>query len=68
MSELVDPDPVLEHLMSEISDDIALHQGQFAAAYSQEEWSEAATACVKMQYLEKLLLEAEQIESDLIDD
>ena len=67
MAELMDPDPVLDHVVTEISDDIALHQKQFAAAYTQGELSTAAAACVKMQYLDKLLREAEQIESDLMD-
>jgi molecular chaperone HscB len=64
---LVDPDTVLEHLVSEISGDIRLHQAEFAAAYGSDDLPAAASACVKMQYLEKLLQEAEQIESDLMD-
>lgn len=67
MAELMDPDPVLDHVVAEISDDIALHQKQFATAYTQGDLSTAAAACVKMQYLDKLLQEAEQIESDLMD-
>lgn len=67
MDGLVDPDPVLEHLVTEISTDIKLHQAEFSQAYAAEELSAAAAACVKMQYLGKLLQEAEQIESDLMD-
>ena len=67
MDGLVDPDPVLEHLVKEISADITAHQGEFAQAYAAQELPAAAGACVKMQYLEKILLEAEQIESDLMD-
>ena len=64
---LVDPDSVLEHLVAEIAADIKLHQREFAQAYGEADLAAAASACVKMQYLEKLLIEAEQIESDLMD-
>lgn len=64
---LVDPDTVLEHLVSEIAGDIRVHQGEFARAYLGLDLPAAASACVKMQYLDKLLQEAEQIESDLMD-
>lgn len=64
---LVDPDEVLEHLVQEITDDIGLLRKQFASDYAAEELKNAAQACVKMQYLDKILLEAEQLESDLMD-
>jgi molecular chaperone HscB len=67
MDGLVDPDTVLDHLVTEISGDIKMHQAEFAQAYAADELAAAAAACVKMQYLEKLLREAEQIESDLMD-
>ena len=67
MDALVEPDPVLEHLVTEISGDIKAHQAEFAQAYAANKLPAAAAACVKMQYLEKLLQEAEQIESDLMD-
>ena len=67
MAELVDPDPVLDHLVTEINADIKVHQGEFALSYAANDLPSAAGACVKMQYLEKLLGEAEQIESDLMD-
>lgn len=67
MHDLVDPDTVLDHLVKEISGDIKVHQSEFESAYNQSDLSAAASACVKMQYLEKLLQEAEQIESDLMD-
>ena len=63
----MDPDTVLDHLVSEISGDIKMHQAEFEAAYTQSDLPAAASACVKMQYLEKLLQEAEQVESDLMD-
>jgi molecular chaperone HscB len=44
-----------------------VHQTEFAAAYERAELNAAASACVKMQYLEKLLQEAEQIESELME-
>ena len=64
---LVDPDTVLDHLVAEISGDIKVHQAEFAEAYTANNMAFAAAACVKMQYLGKLLQEAEQIESDLMD-
>lgn len=67
LHDLVDPDTVLDHLVTEISADIKIHQAEFETAYSQSDQPGAASACVKMQYLEKLLLEAEQIEAQLMD-
>ena len=67
MHDLVDPDTVLDHLLEEIAGDIKMHRAEFKAAYEQSDLSAAASACVKMQYLEKLQLEAEQIEADLMD-
>jgi molecular chaperone HscB len=67
LHDLVDPDTVLDHLVTEISADIRAHQAEFAASYAAGDLDAAASACVKMQYLEKLLLEAEQIESELMD-
>ena len=67
MPGLVDPDTVLDHLVTEINGDIDSHQEEFSQAYAAGELPAAAAACVKMQYLEKLLSEAELIESDLMD-
>ncbi|PLW70222.1 Fe-S protein assembly co-chaperone HscB [Pseudohalioglobus lutimaris] len=67
LHDLVDPDTVLEHLVAEISGDIKVHQAEFETAYQASELPAAASACVKMQYLEKLLQEAEQIESELME-
>ncbi len=67
LHDLVDPDSVLEHLVAEIGADIRAHRDEFAAAYASEDLQGAASACVKMQYLEKLLAEAEQIEAQLMD-
>ena len=67
MEGLIDPVTVLEHLVTEISQDIMMLQKQFSQAYTAGDMSHAASACVKMQYLDKLLQEAEQIESRLID-
>lgn len=67
LHDLVDPDTVLDHLVTEISGDIKTHQAEFETAYNDMDLPAAASACVKMQYLEKLLQEAEQIESDLMD-
>ncbi len=65
---LVEPDEALQHLVDEINGDLASEQAQFDKAYGAREFNSAAQACVKMQYLDKLLREAEQIEADLIDD
>jgi molecular chaperone HscB len=67
ITDMVDPETVLDHLMTEIVADIKIHQNEFKQAYEESELSEAAAACVKMQYLTKLLLEAEQIESRWLD-
>ena len=67
LHDLVDPDTVLDHLVKEISGDIKMHQAEFETAYNQSDLAAAASACVKMQYLEKILQEAEQIESELMD-
>ena len=67
LHDLVDPDTVLDHLVTEITADIKMHQGEFEAAYARSDLAAAASACVKMQYLEKLLHEAEQVESELMD-
>jgi molecular chaperone HscB len=64
---LIDPETVLQHLVTEITEDIIILQRQFSQAYSVGEMSPAAGACVKMQYLDKLLQQAEQIESRLLD-
>jgi molecular chaperone HscB len=67
MEGLIDPESVLDHLVTEISEDIAQLQEQFSQGYEVGDVPLAASACVKMQYLEKLLQEAEQIESRLIE-
>jgi len=64
---LIDPDSVLDHLVTEINEDVTVLQRQFSQAYRAGELSIAASACVKMQYLDKLLQEAEVIESRLLD-
>ena len=67
LDELVDPEAALERLVSEIDVDVNQLHEAFVCAYSAGKLSVAASACVKLQYLEKLLLEAEQMESRLID-
>jgi molecular chaperone HscB len=67
LAEMVDPATALEHLVTEIGVDVNQLRDQFSCAYAAGELSAAASACVKLQYLEKLLLEAEQMESRLID-
>jgi molecular chaperone HscB len=65
--ELVDPDGVLEHLVDEITADLAAEQARFAEAHGMGDIPAAAGACVRMQYLDKLLQEAERVEADLMD-
>ena len=67
MEDLVDPETALDHLVTEIGEDVETLQQQFSRAYSAQEMTAAASACVKMQYLDKLLREAEQLESRLLD-
>ncbi|MEZ5572705.1 MAG: Fe-S protein assembly co-chaperone HscB [Halioglobus sp.] len=67
MEDLVDPASALDHLTTEIRADVAELQTHFSEAYAAQRMSVAASACVKMQYLDKLLHEAEQIESRLLD-
>ncbi len=66
IADMVDPETVLEHLMLEISNDVKRHEQEFVLAHNAGELQKAASACVKMQYLEKLQQEAEQIESGLL--
>ncbi len=65
---LVDPDEVLQHLVDEIRTDLEAEESAFAAAYAAGDTQAAAGACVRMQYLDKLLGEAEQLENDLMDE
>jgi molecular chaperone HscB len=67
IDELVDPEPVLERLLEEIGGDIAVQQAEFARTFPAGDSARAAAACVKMQYLDKLLREAEQAESSLLE-
>ncbi|MEM1113916.1 MAG: Fe-S protein assembly co-chaperone HscB [Pseudomonadota bacterium] len=67
IDDLVDPELVLEHLMDEVEEDIAAHQREFVHAFEKDDVPAAASACVKMQYLDKLLVEAEQLEASLMD-
>ena len=67
IDDLVNPDPVIDHLVAEIGQDIRNHQAEFAASYAAGDLDTAGSACVKMQYLEKLLQEAEEKESELMD-
>lgn len=65
--DLVDPDTVLEHLMQEINADLEELQLEVGEALAAGALGRAATAVVKMQYLDKLRSEAEQREAELLD-
>lgn len=66
ITDMVDPETALEHLMSEIAQDTKNHEREFVEALGIDSLSGAASACVKMQYLKKLHQEAEQIEAGLL--
>ncbi|MCL4104086.1 UNVERIFIED_CONTAM: hypothetical protein GTU68_034948 [Idotea baltica] len=63
INDLVDPETVLAHLMAEIATDTQTHMREFQQALNAENLVDAARACVKIQYLEKLNEEAEQVEA-----
>ncbi|MBT4520285.1 MAG: Fe-S protein assembly co-chaperone HscB [Halieaceae bacterium] len=67
IDKMVDPEMALDHLSNDISNAIKSHEVEFAQAFAREALEESAIACVKMQYLTRLLEEVEQIESMLID-
>lgn len=67
IDNMVDPETFLDHLLQEIAVDIKSHQNEFEQAYEAQVSEAAAMACVKIQYLEKLLFEAEQVESSWLD-
>lgn len=67
LDDAVDPESGLQDLVAEIGSEVRGLYEQFSSAYSAGELSAAAKACVKLQYLDKLMLEAEQMESRLID-
>jgi molecular chaperone HscB len=67
IGSMVDPETVLDHLITEINRDISNHQVEFSTAYEAADLEAAAAACVKMQYLEKFLQQAEAIESGWLD-
>ena len=67
LAELVEPDEALDHLLVEIRGDLAQEQAQFAAAHAAGDLGAAARVCVRMQYLDKLLVETEQVEAELMD-
>jgi len=67
IDKMVDPETFLDHLLQEIAADTKSHQQEFELAYDAQKFQNAAMACVKMQYLDKLLQEAEQLESSWLD-
>ncbi len=64
----VDPEAALDHLIAEITTDNEVHEQEFALAYGAGDLEAAASACVKMQYLCKLLDETEHLESTFLED
>ena len=68
MHGLVDPDTVLEHLVNEIAGDIKMHQAEFAQAYDAARSARCGQRlCQNAVPGEITAVEAEQIESDLMD-
>ena len=68
VSGLVDPEPVIDHILTEIATDSAPLMNQLAAGLAAEDYESAATAVLKLQYLDKLRAEAEQMESWLLEE
>ncbi|WP_279245747.1 Fe-S protein assembly co-chaperone HscB [Candidatus Litorirhabdus singularis] len=67
VSGLVDPEPVLDHILTEIGADSAQLMSQLASGLAAEDYEISATAVLKLQYLDKLRAEAEQMESWLLE-
>lgn len=67
MQEQPEPALMLEQLLAEIGEDMIELQAEFAQQYAAGELAVGAATCVKMQYLDKLLLEAEQMEASLLE-
>ncbi len=65
--DLVDPETVLEHLLDELLLDWNQHNAELQLAMNEQDWNAAATAVVKMQYLDKLRAETETLEASLLD-
>ena len=65
--DLVDPDTVMAHLMTEIETDWRELEEQLARHLASDEITLAASAAVKMQYLDKLRIEAEALESQMLE-
>ena len=62
-----EPESTLALLLADMYAEITAQQELFAHAYEAEDLPAAANACVKMQYLDKLLQEAEQLESRILE-
>ncbi len=65
--DLVEPEVVIEHLLTEVSSDWQQHATELSQAMDSGEWDDAASAVVKMQYLDKLRAETEALEAALLD-
>jgi molecular chaperone HscB len=65
--DLVEPETVIEHLLAELSADWKQHEVELSQAMDSGEWANAASAVVKMQYLDKLRAETEALEAALLD-
>ena len=55
------------HLLAELSVDWKQHEIELSQAMDSSDWDNAASAVVKMQYLDKLRAETEALEAALLD-
>ncbi|MBY4678874.1 Fe-S protein assembly co-chaperone HscB [Marinobacterium sp. CAU 1594] len=62
-----DPEAALEALQQEVADELRQQRQQFEARYQADDFDAAAGAVRKMQFLEKLVLEIEAQEDQLLD-
>lgn len=65
--DLMQPEPVIEHLLEELSSDWQQHANELSQAMDSGDWENAAIAVVKMQYLNKFRAETEALEAALLD-
>lgn len=67
VGDSTDAEDALDDLIQDITGDLKALRTEFGDVYAQRDLDAAAQCCVKMQYLDKLLLEAQRLESELMD-
>jgi len=66
-AESSDPEGALDALSEEVGDELRKERQQFEVQYLADELDAAASTVRKMQFLEKLVLEIEALEDELLD-